>query len=84
MNEKSGVCSSTGKYVWNNYWWTICYSITLNDALGSIGQYTGHKAKTVKAAHSKFDKFNELIKLAGKDEDLTYRNPEKITEIFKF
>jgi hypothetical protein len=38
--------------------------------LGSIGQYTGHRATTVKAAQAKFDKFNELIKLAGKDEDL--------------
>ena len=46
------------------------FAITLNDALGSIGQYTRHRAKEVKVAQAKFDKFNELIKLADKEEDL--------------
>jgi endonuclease III len=47
------------------------FAITLNDALGSIGQYTGITATTVKAGQAKYDKFDTLIKLAGNDNDVT-------------
>jgi hypothetical protein len=39
-------------------------------ALGSIGQYTGHISNTGKASQAKFDKFNELIIMADKDDDV--------------
>ena len=33
-------------------------SITLNNALGSIGQYTEHISKAGKAGYAKYEKFN--------------------------